>query len=69
MKSSDGHRALYGERHTETLGAHRVLCGDRHIKSLDTHRALYGERHMESPGDSPEAMAHRLFAVLQDAQI
>ena len=37
------------------------------ILALDAHRALYGDRRVESLGDSPEAMAHSLFAVLRDA--
>ena len=37
------------------------------IFALDAHRALYGQRRVESLGDSPEAMAHSLFAVLRDA--
>ena len=37
------------------------------IFALDAHRALYGDRRVESLGDSPEAMAHSLFAVLRDA--
>ena len=37
------------------------------ILTLDAHRALYGDRRVESLGDSPEAMAHSLFAVLRDA--
>ena len=37
------------------------------ILALDAHRALYGQLRVESLGDSPEAMAHNLFAVLRDA--
>ena len=37
------------------------------ILAMEAHRAAYGDRRLESLGADETAMAHRLFALLRDA--